>query len=101
MRVDTARMRENLELTRGIIFSGQLLLDLAAAGMLREDAYRLVQGHAMHCWEHGEDFRAAVEADPEIGRYLTADKLEAVFNVNRQLSNIEAIFSRVFAGEDA
>jgi adenylosuccinate lyase len=101
MRVDTARMRENLELTRGIIFSGQLLLDLAAAGMLREDAYRLVQGHAMQCWEHGGDFRAAVEADPAIGRYLTADKLQAAFSVDRQLANIDAIFSRVFAGEDA
>ena len=60
------RMRRNLDLTRGLVFSGQLLLDLAAAGMLREQAYRLVQAHAMRAWEEEGDFRAAIEADPEI-----------------------------------
>jgi adenylosuccinate lyase len=54
----------NLDLTRGLIFSGQLLLDLAAAGMLREKAYRVVQTHAMQAWENDGDFRALVEADP-------------------------------------
>ena len=64
MRVYTERMRRNLDATRGLIFSGQLLLDLAAAGMLREQAYRVVQGHAMQAWETDGDFRAAVENDP-------------------------------------
>ena len=59
------RMRRNLDLTRGLVFSGQLLLDLAAGGMLREQAYALVQAHAMQAWEEEGDFRAAVEADPE------------------------------------
>ena len=62
------RMRRNLEMTKGLIFSGQLLLDLAAAGMLREQAYKLVQGHAMRAWEEESDFRAAIEGDAEIGR---------------------------------
>ncbi len=53
-------------MTRGLVFSGQLLLDLAAAGMLREQAYRLVQEHAMRAWEEEGDFRAAIETDPEI-----------------------------------
>ena len=66
MFVYPERMRRNLELTRGLVFSGQLLLDLAAAGMLREQAYRLVQRHAMEAWEKEGDFRAAIEADPEI-----------------------------------
>ncbi len=66
MFVYPERMRRNLDLTRGLVFSGQLLLDLAAAGMLREQAYRLVQGHAMEAWEEEGDFRAAMEADPEI-----------------------------------
>src|SRR5437660_2550036 len=50
LQVNTERMRRNLDQTKGLIFSGQLLLELAAAGMLREDAYRLVQGHAMRAW---------------------------------------------------
>jgi len=54
------RMRRNLEMTRGLVFSGQLLLDLAAAGMLREQAYHIVQGHAMRAWEEEADFRAAI-----------------------------------------
>src|SRR5208283_1136354 len=65
------RMRRNLEMTRGLVYSGQLLLDLAAAGMLREQAYRIVQGHAMRAWEEESDFRAAIEADPEIRAVLT------------------------------
>jgi adenylosuccinate lyase len=64
------RMRRNLDLTRGLVFSGQLLLDLAAAGMLRETAYRIVQDHAMRAWEQESDFRAAIEADPEIRAVL-------------------------------
>jgi len=64
------RMLRNLEMTRGLVYSGQLLLDLAASGMLREDAYRLVQAHAMEAWEHEGDFRAAIETDPEITRLL-------------------------------
>jgi len=61
-------MRRNLDLTRGLIFSGQLLLDLAAAGMLRERAYGVVQAHAMRAWEEESDFRAAIEADPKSAR---------------------------------
>src|SRR5271154_3543205 len=63
-----ARMLKNLESTGGLIFSGQLLLDLAAAGMLREEAYAVVQRHAMEAWENEGDFRAAIAADPEISR---------------------------------
>src|SRR6202030_1885044 len=65
MRVYPERMRRNLDSTRGLIFSGQLLLDLTAAGMLREEAYRTVQGHAMRAWEEDGDFCAAIEGDPQ------------------------------------
>jgi adenylosuccinate lyase len=95
------RMKRNLELTRGLVFSGQLLLDLAAAGMLREDAYRLVQSHAMRAWEEDADFRAAIEADPEIARVLTREQIANVFSLERQLRNVERIFERVFGREDA
>src|SRR5207247_2379638 len=71
------RMRRNLEMTRGLVFSGQLLLDLASAGVLRESAYRLVQGHAMQAWHDESDFRAAIEADPEIRRVLKPEQIAA------------------------
>ena len=96
MRVSPARMRRNLDLTRGLIFSGQLLLDLAAAGMLREQAYRLVQGYAMRAWEEDGDFRALVEADRDIAAHLTRDQLDRAFSVDRQLKNVDRIFDRVF-----
>jgi adenylosuccinate lyase len=96
LRVDAGRMRRNVDLTRGVIFSGQLLLDLAAAGMLREDAYRLVQRHAMQSWETDTDFRAAIEADPEISRHLSANQLNDTFSLERQLTHVDAIFERVF-----
>ena len=96
LRVYPEKMLKNLELTRGLVFSGQLLLDLAAAGMLREDAYRLVQAHAMKAWESGGDFRAAVVADHEVKGYLSDTRLEQSFSTVRQLSNVDQIFDRVF-----
>ena len=90
------RMRRNLELTRGLVFSGQLLLDLAAAGMLRETAYRLVQAHAMKAWEEEGDFRAAIESDREIAAVLTREQIAESFSLERQLRNVDKIFHRVF-----
>ncbi len=90
------RMRRNLDLTRGLVFSGQLLLDLAAAGMLRENAYRIVQRHAMEAWEKESDFRAAIESDPEILRVLTREQIAESFSLERQLRNVDKIFARVF-----
>ncbi|MGC1295735.1 MAG: adenylosuccinate lyase [Alloacidobacterium sp.] len=92
------RMLKNLESTGGLIFSGQLLLDLAEAGMLREDAYRLVQGHAMHAWKEDLIFRDLIKSDPEIIVKLSPEKLEYAFDLNRQLRNVDAIFDRVLRG---
>ena len=94
LRVNADRMRRNVAETKGLIFSGQLLLDLSAAGMLREEAYRLVQGHAMRAWETESDFAAAIRADPEIQQRLSADQLDNTFSVERQLRHVDAIFSR-------
>jgi len=96
LRVYPERMRKNLGMTMGLVFSGQLLLDLTAAGMLREDAYKLVQSHALQAWEYDQDFRAAIEADPEVTKRLTASKLAESFSVSRQLANVDRIFKRVF-----
>ena len=90
------RMRRNLEMTRGLVYSGQLLLDLAAAGMLREQAYGVVQAHAMRAWEEESDFRAAIEADPEIRSVLKPQQIAEAFSLERQLRNIDKIFARVF-----
>ena len=93
------RMLKNLESTGGLIFSGQLLLDLTEAGMLREDAYRLVQKHAMNAWQNDLIFRDLVTQDPEISSRLTPDKLARTFDLNRQLGNVDAIFDRVLHEE--
>jgi adenylosuccinate lyase len=89
------RMKRNLESTGGLIFSGQLLLDLAEAGMLREDAYRLVQGHAMRAWKEDLVFRDEVARDAAITALLSEEKLTRTFDYKRQLGNVGAIFERV------
>jgi adenylosuccinate lyase len=99
LRVNPDRMRRNVDLTKGLIFSGQLLLDLSAAGMLREDAYRLVQGHAMRAWETEGDFRAMIDADPIILQYLPKDQLDESFSLSRQLRHVDEIFKRLFSGD--
>lgn len=96
LRVSPARMMANVELTKGLIFSGQLLLDLAAAGMLREKAYRVVQGHAMRSWEDSTDFRASIESDEEIRKHLNIKQIDGSFSVSRYLTNVDNIFHRVF-----
>jgi len=89
------RMKKNLESTGGLIFSGQLLLDLAEAGMMREDAYRLVQSHAMRSWKEDLVFRDEVAKDEKITALLSPEKLEKTFDYTRQLGNVDAIFARV------
>jgi adenylosuccinate lyase len=96
MTVDEARMRRNLESTKGLVFSGQLLLELTARGMRREDAYRVVQGHAMEAWKTEGDFQARVSADPEVRRVLKDDEIAEVFHLERYLGHVDAIFRRVF-----
>ncbi|MGD0860665.1 MAG: adenylosuccinate lyase [Terracidiphilus sp.] len=89
------RMKRNLESTGGLIFSGQLLLDLAEAGMMREDAYRLVQSHATRSWKEELVFRDEVARDAAIAALLSPEKLARTFDYSRQLGNVDAIFKRV------
>jgi len=96
LQVNAERMRRNLDSTHGLVFSGQLLLDLSAAGMLRETAYKIVQGKAMKAWKEESDFRKAISEDPEILSHLTAEKIQESFSLDRQLRNVDAIFARVF-----
>jgi adenylosuccinate lyase len=93
-----ARMLKNLESTGGLIYSGQLLLDLAAAGMSREDAYKLVQTHAMRAWQEDLTFSDEIARDPAIAALLTPEQLAHAFDYTRQLANVDAIFIRVLKG---
>jgi adenylosuccinate lyase len=90
------RMLRNLKATRGLVFSGQLLLELTARGLRREEAYRIVQGHAMRSWQAEDDFVARVAADPEVSAVLTRAELDAVFDLERYLTHVDALFARVF-----
>ena len=91
------RMLKNLESTGGLVFSGQLLLGLSAAGMSREDAYSLVQSHAMRSWKEGLTFRDEIARDPAITSRLSPAQLAAAFDYTRQLANVDAIFERVLS----
>ena len=99
MFVYPERMLANLESTRGLVFSGQLLLDLVEHGVSREDAYRLVQGHAMRAWREGLDFHQLVLGDKSITDRVPRKQIEHAFNLDRQLRNIDKIFARVFRGK--
>jgi adenylosuccinate lyase len=101
MFVYPKRMRANLESTRGLVFSGQLLLDLVESGVSREDAYRLVQSHAMRAWKEDLDFHELIVNDPEVSGRVPRAKIERAFDLQRQLKNIDKIFARVFPNQPA
>jgi adenylosuccinate lyase len=90
------RMKENLELTQGLVYSGELLLALVAKGVTREDAYRWVQRNAMRVWDEGGTFRDKIASDADISRTLNAHDISHVFDSARLLANVDRIFARVF-----
>ena len=96
MFVYPARMKANLESTGGLVFSGQLLLDLVEHGLPREQAYRMVQSHAMRAWKQGLNFRQLVLKDKKITSRVPRKQIERAFELKRQLRNIDKIFARVF-----
>jgi adenylosuccinate lyase len=96
MRVFPERMLHNLESTGGLIFSGQLLLDLVEAGTPRDEAYKVVQELAMAAWEGGATFKERVAGDPRVTKHLNPAGIARAFDLNRQLHAVDAIFARVF-----
>src|SRR5947209_8221318 len=96
MFVYPERMLRNLESSGGLVFSGQLLLDLVEHGVSREEAYRMVQRHAMKAWQEGLDFRHLVLKDKAITTRVPPRQIEAAFDLRRQLRNVDKIFARVF-----
>ena len=101
MFVYPERMKANLESTGGLVFSGQLLLDLVESGISREDAYRLVQSHAMQAWKEGLNFRELVSNDKAVTSRVPLRVIAQAFDLKRQLRNIDAIFARVFGAKSA
>ena len=98
MVVYPERMLKNIELTRGLAYSGQLLLDLTRKGVVREEAYRWIQRCSMKVWDEDKDFVQVLLEDPDIAKALTREEIRSVVNPDLQLRNIDAIFSRVFGG---
>jgi adenylosuccinate lyase len=96
MIVDPERMRQNLDSLGGLVDSQRFLLALTQAGMSREDAYRLIQKHAMASWHGGGHFADLLKSDPEIARYLTPEAIDASFDTAYHLKHVDTIFRRVF-----
>jgi adenylosuccinate lyase len=96
MKVFPERMLRNLDLTHGLVFSGQLLQDLVEHGAPREDSYQWVQAHAMAAWESDASFKERVRADANIRKFLDEKALAYTFDLQRQLRAVDSIFERVF-----
>ena len=95
--VHVERMRRNLGLSHGLVFSHRLLLALVEAGLPRDNAYRHVQRHAMRAWEEERDFRTLVAADPEIAGRLGEDGIAAVFDLDASVRHVDTVFERLRA----
>lgn len=89
-------MQKNLERTGGLFFSQALMLALTQEGMSREDAYRLVQGHAMKVWESGGTLQDAIANDPQITEKLDKSSLDTIFDLTHYTRNVDVIFDRIF-----
>ena len=89
-------MLQNLQLTKGLVFSGQLLLALTQTGVSRETAYEWVQRNAMKVWETDENFQELLQKDGDINSHLSSAEVDGVFKLETYLRNVDTIFDRVF-----
>lgn len=89
-------MLKNLNLTRGLVFSGQLMLALTQKGISREDAYVFTQRNAMKVWDEGGDYQELVKEDADISSNLSTEEIARVFDLKHYLRNVDNVFSRVF-----
>jgi adenylosuccinate lyase len=95
LEVHPERMRANLDSAKGLVYSQTVLLALARHGISRQDAYRLVQGHAMATWDEGGHLYDRLSADAELGKVLDPDELAECFDLDRHLASVDRIFERV------
>jgi adenylosuccinate lyase len=89
-------MLQNLDLTRGLVFSGQLMLALTQKGVSREEAYSWTQRNAMKVWDEGGDYHALVKEDADISSHLDDEEIARVFDLKHYLRNVNSVFARVF-----
>ena len=89
-------MKQNLEKTKGLIFSQKIMLELTKRGLSREEAYKIVQNISMQVWQGQADFKALLLENAEVGQYLTKSEIEECFDYQTYLRNIDIIFTRVF-----
>jgi adenylosuccinate lyase len=89
-------MLKNLDLTRGLVFSGQLMLALTQKGVSREEAYVFTQRNAMKVWDEGGDYQAFVNKDTDISSHLSTEEIARVFDLKHYLRNVDKVFARVF-----
>jgi adenylosuccinate lyase len=101
MVVYPERMQENLSRSRGVAFSGTVLLELARRGVSREQAYEMVQRNAMRSFDEAVDFKELLLADPDVTAVLTRDDIERAFDLEDQLRHVDEIFARVFDARGA
>jgi adenylosuccinate lyase len=95
LKVYPENMRRNIELTQGIIFSQRVLLALINKGLKREEAYKMVQGHAMKAWQERKDFLSLLEADRRITRHLGKEELKSLFDYGYYLKHVDEVFERL------
>ena len=101
MVVYPERMKENLARSRGVVFSGNVLLELARRGISREQSYEWVQRNAMRSFAEGRDFKGLLLGDGEVTAVLPSEAIEEAFDLHAHFRNVDAIFDRVFAGVPA
>ena len=98
-RVHPERMRANINLTRGLIFSQRVMLALTKKDISREDAYKLAQRNSLKAWDEQKDFKDLLKADPEVTKLLSDEEIEDCFSLEPYLDKIDYIYKKVFADE--
>lgn len=96
LKVNKERVKGNLQYTRGLVYSGAVLLALVEAGLERDSAYRLVQKHALEAWKGGPNLKQRLSGDPEVLQYVSKKELESVFSEKRGLEHVEHTYKEVF-----
>jgi adenylosuccinate lyase len=94
--IHTRQMEENLHKLKGLIFSQQVLMKLAARGLSRQTAYEMVQRNALKVWDTGRDFKSLLLEDQELMNFISKEDLEEIFNLDYHFKHVEDIFKRVF-----
>lgn len=99
LKVNNKNMKKNLSLTKGLIFSQRIMLELTRKGLSREEAYMLVQSAAMTSWESKKDFKEIILRQKKIKKYMTEDEINTIFDYNYFIRNIDYVYQKVYKKE--